>query len=114
MKPATLKALNASIAHWERLVKNGPSQKEKIGPDSCALCGRFHPFHEPPCQRYDGEQCPVFANTGFTNCDGTPYLHVFHLTDGLIATLAHGVTLDRWRTEARRELAFLKSLLPKT
>ena len=128
MKPATLKALNASIAHWERLAKNGPSKREPIGCDSCELCWRFDPFHfDHPCERVwrpaaqrergrskvTGERCPVFARTGERGCSATPYDDVDALTGPLGAMRATGVTLAAWRAAARRELAFLRSLRPK-
>ena len=114
MKPATLKALNASIAHWERLAAKGPSKREPIGCDSCALCWRFDPFHfDHPCERDDGERCPVFARSRHICCCETPYALVDNLTGPHGAMLAPGVTLAEWRAAARRELAFLKSLRPK-
>ena len=113
MKPATLKALNASIAHWERLAKNGPSEKEHADSISCALCRRFNPFHaKHPCQKALGERCPVFKRTGEPNCGETPFDTAAELTD-FKGLLVPGVTLAEWRAAARRELAFLRSLLPK-
>ena len=113
MKPATLKALKASIAHWERLDNNGPSKEEPIGCDSCALCKRFANVSPLRCTTKAGERCPVFAKTGSPGCKDSPYGNALYLTLPFGNTLTPGVTFDEWRAAARRELAFLRSLLPK-
>lgn len=71
MDDVTRKALEGSIAHWERLLKcvkdDDPAgaRQEGWGPDSCALCQEFY---DNGC-----EGCPVKAITGYLHCIGSPW-----------------------------------------
>lgn len=58
-----LTALDASIAHWERIVCD--PTKEPHGRPSCALCTEFH--NGGGC-----EDCPVSEHSG-VQCQGSPY-----------------------------------------
>ena len=42
MKKVTARALEESIAHWDRLANNKARKEENVGAESCALCGRFN------------------------------------------------------------------------
>ena len=101
MDKVTLSALKKSIEKWERRAKG------KKTDDECPLCDLFRlyvvedddgsgefEFHENRiCAG-----CPVFAKTGEIRCAGSPY--------------------DKWIDDesvenAKKELKFLKSLLPR-
>lgn len=100
----TLTALKQSIAHWQRLVIGNsvdiPSREQ------CALCGKFWKHGWGLGVLCDG--CPVKEKTGLDGCEGTPYKQAedcFNLQnpkDKQFIKYAH------------KELAFLKSLLPKS
>lgn len=88
MTARTLKALRGSIRKWQKIVAGTGKDQ---GPDNCPLCELF--WNNKKC---DG--CPVAAKTGRGLCAGSPYVDY----------------CDELSTaNARRELAFLKSLLPK-
>lgn len=100
MNAATLDALRASIAHWERLA--GGARNETIGPQGCALCRLFY------YERCDG--CPVREATRRTLCCASPYEMAedcFFRRDNSAEAWA------RWIAAAKAELDFLKNLLPK-
>ena len=87
MDAKTLKALKASIAHWEE-VEEGPWQQ--VGPKECALCDLFY---GSKC-----EGCPVAIKAQAPLCRNTPY--------GPFIS-------NRTSKNARAELDFLRSLLPE-
>lgn len=89
MNAKTLKALRGSIRKWERIVAGTGSDN---GPHNCPLCRLFF-WNREAC-----EGCPVAAKTGRAQCDGTPY---------------RDYDWSGSKEDARRELNFLKSLLPK-
>jgi hypothetical protein len=100
MNTKTLKALNDSIAHWERM-RDNPNGEDRPGRRQCALCGLFNRNFADGCAG-----CPVKAKTGEVGCAGTPYEH---------ANAIFGFGANRsWRKAAQAEINFLKSLLPKT
>lgn len=92
MKKVTLKALKASIKHWEE-------DDGHMEGGNCALCRRFVHVHNPKaghcCIKSTGEKCPVYAKTGKIECEGTPY---------------RCLPTTRQR---KAEIKFLKSLLPE-
>lgn len=106
MNKATRKALERSIAHWERVVEfGGRYTRDNISSDNCALCRRFN--------SNECEGCPVKERTGQSICKGSPYHEAARLWyvcrgEGLIPC-----TQAKFKRAARRELAFLKSLLPQ-
>ena len=102
MKPATLKALKGSIRKWERIVAGTGADN---GWENCPLC-KLH-------LDKDCNGCPVKAATGKACCWDTPY------SDDWAKSVRRGRscwgfanTLAR-KAAARKELAFLKRLLPK-
>jgi hypothetical protein len=101
MKPETLAALKESIAHWERMA-NGNPNKETPQSNECALCQRF----SIGC-RTSGEKCPVFLFSGFRSCINTPWRGASD------ARFSGGLTSKEFCDAAKKELKFLKSLLPK-
>ena len=104
MKPATLKALKASIVKWERIVTGEGFDK---GRDNCPLCKKFI--------AKDCEGCPVAKRTGRTNCNDTPYRDFVDAADREPAARGDAVyhaTSPAARRVALKELRFLESLLP--
>jgi len=105
MPARTLKALKASIKHWEENVAAETVNDASVKWRDCALCRLF--YENSVCSG-----CPVFARTGSTACEQTPYNEA-------------KVEYDEWewhedtkyrtafRKAARAELKFLRSLLPK-
>lgn len=73
MKKKTARALEKSIAHWDRLANNKARNGETVDGDRCALCDRFNELiTSTPCE-YRGEPCPVSNATKKDYCYGTPY-----------------------------------------
>lgn len=103
MKPSTLKDLKRSIAHWLRMATG----KARIGerPDGlhCALCARF----ALPKNAFGCDGCPVKEKTGLSGCSGTPWQAAYD------ACHAYGIDSVRFKRAAKKQLAFLRSLLPK-
>jgi hypothetical protein len=103
MKPRTLSALKKSIEHWTRLAEGKRQPNELTGPEHCALCGLFleKDKHGKFCTG-----CPVKTETGHDTCYGTPYAAAES------AGQDFGFDSLKFRRAARKELNFLKSLLP--
>lgn len=70
MKPETLEALRASIAHWESNANAKDWSEFSYAPEDCALCARFTCG---VCERDDGELCPIRKASGRRSCYNTPY-----------------------------------------
>ena len=98
MDKVTLKALKKSIEKWEQRAKG------KKTDDECPLCDLFRLYSDVEGVEYEFNEnricvgCPVFAKTGKVRCEGSPY--------------------DIWMdgesvADAKKELKFLKSLLPR-
>src|SRR3990172_5751461 len=101
----TLAALKKSILHWGRLASGQVRRGEWIGPDHCALCKLF----------IAGEcnGCPVAERTGYNYCDGTPYEIVATYIDSCFCLDKKSILNSKgFKSAARKELRFLKSLLP--
>ena len=101
MERKTLNALKKSIKHWE-LNARRKAANAVIGPSSCALCRLFNNDGTPGDDLCRG--CPVYARTGYVFCLGTPFLKAHE---------ARYCGDTAWRAAARKEVAFLKSLLPE-
>lgn len=86
MNKATLKALKASIKHWQ-------TDTPPMMASDCALCNRFH-YACRKSYSSTGEYCPIFKQTGKRGCAETPY--VFNPT----------------LVTRKKEIEFLQSLLP--
>ena len=104
MDEATLEALRGSIAKWEGIVAGTMVDK---GMDNCPLCALFNPLIEGS-RNYSGPEtcsgCPVMERTMLRFCAGTPY-EPFDNCDVEEGT-------HEYIGAAKRELDFLKSLLP--
>jgi hypothetical protein len=104
MDNETLEALKGSIKKHENILAGTGIDK---GPNNCPLCKLFW--------KYDCEGCPVFAKTGETCCEGTPYSDwQEHIEDKHDMDFIDGDSI--YCPECRRlvelEVEFLKSLLP--
>jgi hypothetical protein len=104
MDVKTLKALEGSIIKWEKIVDGKGIDN---GIDNCPLCKRFH-------LGKDCVGCPVFAKTGIYGCDRTPYdeWHKHHSIKHRDCIHCE-INCKTCKKLAQKELAFLKSLLPK-
>lgn len=101
MRISTLSAIQASVAHWERMQANWPESAESPDVDECALCQLFYnSTHWDHCCY----SCPIFNVTGQRFCIGTPYHAAARAFDGADAAA--------WQAAAQAEIDFLKSLLP--
>lgn len=87
MDAKTLKALKGSIKKWEGIVAGTTTD---LGANNCPLCRLFILFN---CRG-----CPVRERTLRVGCYDTPYIE--HVRSPTVAN-------------ARKEVAFLRSLLPK-
>jgi hypothetical protein len=111
IKEIKSEALSESIEKWKSIVnKTGHDQ----GAINCRLCKIYYDD--------DCKECPVHIKTGKTECDNTPwekwYLHHkndhhgnnpdFHITD-----IPVKIECRKCKRLAKKELKFLKSLLPK-
>ena len=103
MDQTTLTALQASIAHWERLRDGKTLPDEGIGGTHCALCQAFLQIGSftPSC-----EGCPVKEGTGFRYCNETPYLEAAR------AYGLNGPTSLEFSAAASDMVDFLTNLLP--
>lgn len=140
MEQETLKALEESIEHWERLANGTSASDETIGSSSCALCilaerksEQFMdayerdptPVSSDPVSRETFHQvyrgcygCPVLAHTGKTSCVGTPWDEVSNVVSrakggDFTGACNQAKPLPEFKEAALKQLEFLKSLLPK-
>ena len=103
MKAKTLKALKGSIAKWEGILAG---TGEDDGTDSCPLCGLF--FYN------DCYGCVVSQEAEKQGCAGTPYFTWLDHQDDAHGLMDFPMSIEcpECRKIARRELNFLKRLLP--
>lgn len=94
-----IRALKSSIKHWVRLSTGKRRSNEDTGVNHCALCKIYH---SGEC-----EGCPVSEKTGQTYCDGSPFEAAVEVKH------KYGISSKQFKQAAKRELKFLKSLLPK-
>ena len=89
--------LELSIKHWEELSMMENPTMDDIKGDKDALC-RTHSL----CRG-----CPVQQHTGYSLCHLTPYIDAFRALRRWLYAEGH---LETFHHEARREVAFLRSL----
>jgi hypothetical protein len=103
MNDKTLKALKASIVHWERIAEG------KEGSQACSNCPLCRLLNE------DCGCCPIYLKTGKVACGGTPYCEFGKYADNKYDQVWLGlfaVSKDA-KDAALKEVKFLKGLLPK-
>lgn len=108
MTKKALKALKQSIAHHERMLAGKEQPGERPNGKSCPLCQEFGNI-------LDCRGCPIRKRTGRPCCEATPYWddENFNLQDHWEVCTDSVQTMVRWEQQAKAELEFLKSLLPK-
>ena len=104
MNKKTLNALNKSIQKWERFATGTAKAKDTIYAESCPLCKLFL----DTSNFFDScDGCPVAVKTHRPQCHQSPYYEAKGFFIGL------GKDSAKFKSAARREASFLKSLLPK-
>lgn len=101
MNAETKKALEESIAHWERM-RDDPNRGEQPIAEECPLCELYIPW--------DCHDCPVAEATGLAYCSYTPYYEAAALFYKLKKS---EIQIEQWHQAAQAEIDFLKSLLPQ-
>lgn len=102
MNRKTKAALKASIKHWEDNVAATHVDGISVDAADCELCRMFWYGATTPARRC--RECPIFKNTGYFLCGGTPYGDVQEAIDTEDFAAAHKA--------AKAELEFLKGLRP--
>lgn len=106
----TLKALKGSIRKWEKIVTGTGVDK---GKDNCPLCQKFQDRN--PALGADCIGCPVAIAAKMRYCRNTPYEEWDRRSEPE-CNLKRGYNFEGWPEKldsAKKELNFLKSLLPK-
>ncbi len=109
-----MKALDESIAHWERMRDNPLTCGEKPNAIHCSLCASFLYPVKLSSQECDG--CPVYKKTGEKYCDNTPYTEArdafFELKECAEADDKELFSdlFNRWQRLAQKEIDFLQTL----
>lgn len=111
MPEASLTALRGSIAKWQAIVDGTGGD---WGTENCPLCVLFYDCTDEPEDHENGpincSGCPVSAHTGASDCIGSPYIKWMLVQPSLIRPF-YARTIKQ-KLAAKRELAFLISLLP--
>ena len=108
MNPETRKALEGSIEKWEKIVRS--TEEKDRGTANCPLCRLFF---SPDCAG-----CPVKEKTGMHGCQGSPY-NAWDNHHETFHSKAFGESTSRYKDcpeclrLAKKELEFLKELLPR-
>jgi len=101
MNKRALDAINGSIAKWEAIVAG---TGEDRGEGNCPLCHAFYSLDDS-CDR-----CPIAKKVGDSFCESTPYTKWRRsFPDGKRLKANTPIRIEL----AKKELAFLKRLLPK-
>ena len=111
MNKKTLTALRGSVKKWEKIVAG---TGEDLRTENCPLCVMF--YNETSEEFPDNcAGCPVSAKVGRACCEGTPYDDVWidSLPRGKDGTYQTKAVTPAQIVAAKKELAFLKSLLPR-
>jgi len=103
--------LEESIKHWERLASGNRAPHEDIGSKQCSLCRTYmHSLaFDQSCLA-----CPVYEHTGRRYCGNTPYQLIDEIRNKMTSLTQHQfLDTEEFKEVAKKELEFLKSLLPK-
>lgn len=109
--PAVVRALRQSIEKWKMNSEAKFPENADMGPTSCPLCLMFNP-EAAPVSPLLCVGCPVYEHTGKQYCEKTPYdrCHMAHSHWELEPKNRH--LRRRYTDWAKKEVAFLESLLP--
>ncbi len=99
MQPQTRQALLDSIEKWRKNENVNSLEEAKVNGEDCPLCRLF------VLATHSCEECPVNKIAGAYGCVGTPYYDAYEAN--------YYKNIDAFRKHAKRERAFLESLLPK-
>jgi hypothetical protein len=111
MNPETLKALDESIEHWKKNAAAKTKRESSVFANRCALCQRFRSDeYGEPCEREDGEKCPVYIATGYTLCEESPYVEAAEIWFSTMSD--ESLPQPVWREAAQAEESFLRALRP--
>lgn len=106
MNTEARKALEGSIAKWERIVNGTGVDK---GHENCPLCREFY--------GHGCRGCPVQEHTGRMECGGTPYVawrrHQLYDHSGILLPRKIPPDCPDCQRLAQAEVDFLVSLLPE-
>lgn len=109
MSPEMLEALKKSIKKWEAIVAGTGIDKLAR---NCALC-QLCKDGEVQCVSPEYEPCPVYNETGYINCQDSPWQEWASYMSEMVGD-------DDWKVFdadslkiAKAEVEFLKSLLPE-
>ena len=114
MENKTLTALQESIKKWRKNLKVEKFFDFKIGANHCPLCELFV-YGQPIENKCNG--CPIKEKTGNSSCYGTPYYEFLENLHNAMwvpneENENYAEKLKNLRRSIKREIAFLKSLLP--
>lgn len=104
-----VKALKASIQHWEAYANGNGATEGYPDAGSCALCGLF--------MQDNCKGCPVVQTTGAIYCFKTPYKRVVRLIDYLRVRRHKDreiFTDPEFIRLAKQELNFLRKILAES
>ena len=107
MNKDTLIALKGSIKKWQKIVNR---KGEDSSSGNCPLCVLFNSY----CKVRDSNQrCVVYQKTGRMDCDMTPFRKWANHHEAKHNIWGpHKIECPTCKQLARKELKFLKSLLP--
>jgi hypothetical protein len=106
MDTKVLEALKGSIKKWEAIINEDGLDKMGI---NCPLCQYSWIRGNSLC-----DSCIISEKTSETNCDGTPHEDwVIHQNTAHDTEVYMKICCPECKMLAEKELAFLKSLLPK-
>ena len=108
MNDETLKALQESIAKWERNARVRKPESYRLDSTDCPLCDLF--WSDSSATACVG--CPVGQRSGLRYCQNTPYRDAHEAWDIWRRDPENVASARAARKAARDEVAFLKSLLP--
>ncbi len=93
------------VSHWKRMLKLTVAQirwcDEVPNVSNCAFCDRY-------AWEYFCVGCPVYEETGDTNCDGSPYQAAADLYFGIQGE--DHAKIKTFRKAAQKEIEFLEGL----
>jgi len=107
MEKQTVRAIWGSIEKWVKIIRLEGWDEQA---NNCPLCALFYTKRKNHCLG-----CPIFLATGARYCRNTPYDNWDIHQEGWhpIPNFERSIICPTCLPLARKELAFLQSLLPK-